>query len=610
MARRVSGWARAAVGPAAAAAVAGYGLVLRRRLAAVPVLEPTDEPAAAEHRLVTAAGVTVDDATLRAASRHARRHGLDVLDLVPADLAVEPLLAFAWRVVPGTFRDDPLATGFAADHALLVTEDVLARSQTTRTAGLDPHEMHRLSKALKRFAPRAMAHAVAPGLPARRRDDPAQRRVWVESAYAMGSPFILTLRAASVAGLAWRAARRRPWGLAGAAAFSLQPLIATVGTPFTPRDRPSRPLVRLATAAVERVAGLRPAPVDDGGSEAVALRRARYHDRLAAGIDDLFEPRLVACPACGGTDLARRVRTGDMLQNKPGEFTLDECRRCGHVFQNPRLTVDGLDFYYGDFYDGVGEEEMELLGATGFDQYAARAAFVAGHVEPRRWLDVGGGHGHFSLVARGVWPKARFDVVDLAESIELAARRGWVDHAHRGLFPELAPEVAAEYDVVSMHHYLEHTRDPGAELDAAAVALGPGGLLSIEMPDPESSLARAMGRWWGPYLQPQHLNMVTMPNLEAMLVARGFTVIDRHRHEAHQACDFGFAAFMIANRLGPPVDVPWRPAPTRWSRARRSVGFSLGMPVIGLGLVLDHLMAPLVPALGASNAYRLLARRE
>jgi SAM-dependent methyltransferase len=597
------------VGPATVAVITGWGLVLRRRLTALPVLERTDEPVAVEHRLVTAAGVTVDEATVRAASRHARRDGLDVVDLVPADLAVEPLLALAWRVVPRTFRDDPLATGFAADHALLVSEDVLARSRTTHTSGLDPHEMHRVSKALKRFAPRGMAHVVAPGLAARRHDDAAQRRVWVESAYAMGSPFILTLRAASVAGLAWRAVRRRPWGAAGAAAFSLQPVIATLGTPFRPRDLATRPLVRVATAVVERVAGLRRAPVADTGADAVAERRARYEARLAAGIDDLFEPRRETCPACDAADLAVRVRTGDMLQNKPGSFTLVACRGCGHVFQNPRLTLEGLDFYYGDFYDGVGEEEMELLGATGAEQYAARAAFVARHAEPRRWLDVGGGHGHFSLVARGRWPKARFDVIDLAESVDLAVRRGWVDGAHRGLFPELAPQVAGEYDVVSMHHYLEHTRDPGAELDAAAVALVPGGLLSIEMPDPDSWLARPMGRWWGPYLQPQHLNMVTMANLEAMLAERGFTVIDRHRHEAHQACDFGFAAFMIANRLGPPVDVPWRPRPTRWSRARRSVGFSVGMPVIGLGLVLDHLMAPFVPVLGASNAYRVLARR-
>ena len=123
-----------------------------------------------------------------------------------------------------------------------------------------------------------------------------------------------------------------------------------------------------------------------------------------------------------------------------------------------------------------------------------------------------------------------------------------------------------------MHHYLEHTRDPGAELDAAAVALEPGGLLSIEMPDPTSSLARAWGAGGGPTSSPSTSTWSRWPNLEAMLAARGFTVIDRHRHEAHQACDFGFAAFMIANRLGPPVDVPWRPPPTRWTRRGAASG--------------------------------------
>jgi SAM-dependent methyltransferase len=601
---------RAAVGPVLAAGAAGYAVLLRRRLAAFPVLEPTDEPAAVGHRLITAAGVTVDDATWRAASRHARRHGLEVLDLVPADLPVEPLLALAWRVVPPTFRDDPLATGFGADHALLVTDDVLARSRITATADLHPHEMHRVSKSLKRFAPRAMAHAVAPGLSARTRRDPVHGRAWVDSAYAMGAPFILTARAASVAVLAVRALRRRPWGRAGALAFSAQPLVATAGTAFRPADLATTPVVRMATATVERLLSLRRAPGEHAGSAEIAARRVRYRQQLDAGIDGLFEPRRPGCPACGETDLSVRVRTGDLLQGKPGEFTLDECGSCGHVFQNPRLTVEGLAFYYGDFYDGVGEEEMELLGATGATQYAARADFVGAHTEPRRWLDVGGGHGHFSLVARGVWPKARFDVVDLAESVEVAERRGWVDRAHRGLFPELAPHVAGEYDVLSMHHYLEHTRDPGAELDAAAVALEPGGLLSIEMPDPESTLARAMGRWWGPYLQPQHLNMVTRPNLERMLAERGFTVVDAHGPEAHQGADLGFAAYMIANRLGPPVDVPWRPAPTRWSHLRRSVGFSAGMPLIGLGLLVDNAMTPLVPALRASNAYRVLARLD
>ena len=33
-------------------------------------------------------------------------------------------------------------------------------------------------------------------------------------------------------------------------------------------------------------------------------------------------------------------------------FTLEQCGDCGHVFQNPRLTPEGLEFYYRDFYDG------------------------------------------------------------------------------------------------------------------------------------------------------------------------------------------------------------------------------------------------------------------
>ena len=44
------------------------------------------------------------------------------------------------------------------------------------------------------------------------------------------------------------------------------------------------------------------------------------------------------------------------------------------------------------------------------------------------------------------------------------------------MFPELAPTMAGAYDVVSMHHYLEHTREPNDELKAARRVLRPGGL--------------------------------------------------------------------------------------------------------------------------------------
>jgi hypothetical protein len=46
--------------------------------------------------------------------------------------------------------------------------------------------------------------------------------------------------------------------------------------------------------------------------------------------------------------------------------------------------------------------------------------------------------------------------------------RQWVEQAYVGLFPEMADSLLERYDVVSMHHYLEHTREPADELDAAA----------------------------------------------------------------------------------------------------------------------------------------------
>ena len=43
------------------------------------------------------------------------------------------------------------------------------------------------------------------------------------------------------------------------------------------------------------------------------------------------------------------------------------------MFQNPRLSLDGLDFYYKDFYDGLGEDGMEFVFGFGVEPYLDRA---------------------------------------------------------------------------------------------------------------------------------------------------------------------------------------------------------------------------------------------
>ena len=128
-------------------------------------------------------------------------------------------------------------------------------------------------------------------------------------------------------------------------------------------------------------------------------RRPIYEALLAEGTDRFFEAPATNCPICNSPSIGMRLETTDLLQRKPGRFRLDECGECGHVFQNPRLSLEGLDFYYRDFYDGLGESDTDGMFAISDRAYRDRARMVARHGHPKRWLDVGGGHGHFCLIA-------------------------------------------------------------------------------------------------------------------------------------------------------------------------------------------------------------------
>ncbi|MYW14833.1 methyltransferase type 12, partial [Streptomyces sp. SID2955] len=121
----------------------------------------------------------------------------------------------------------------------------------------------------------------------------------------------------------------------------------------------------------------------------IAALRPAYRADLAAGGDRFLAPRRTTCPWCASTRLSRRLCTTDLLQHKPGRFTLDACAGCGHIFQNPQLTPEGLEFYYRDFYDGLGEQRMSGTFGGRDAMYRGRAEAMLSHdPAPKTWLDV------------------------------------------------------------------------------------------------------------------------------------------------------------------------------------------------------------------------------
>ncbi|MGW7329742.1 methyltransferase domain-containing protein [Streptomyces sp. NPDC054840] len=602
-------------------AALGAGTVrARRRLRALPVLPPTPPaaagvPRAAGWRLLTARGVEPDAATFLAACAYAEGEGLRVLDLLPGDLAAERALGLLRLVDPGRYRQDRLGEGRGAGFAVLVTEEVLDRAGVDAGGPRpDPAELLALTRRLKEYAADATGLAIAPGLSCGGAGDPGgPARAAELRAQGLPPGALAAAQLGGLALLAGVAVRQGLWGAAAAGLYWLQPYLVLGGrrSALRPaglgRATAARPVRSLGAGLRTAAAAGRDIP-SDGVPEAV--RAAAYQEDLAAGTGRFLEPRRTDCPWCGCGRLAVRVRVPDLLQGKPGRFTLERCGECRHVFQNPRLTPEGLDFYYRDFYDGRGGEGAGMVFGRLGAAYRGRAEMLLPHADPVSWLDVGTGHGHFCNAARDVWPRTRFDGLDMGDGVREAERRGWVETAYLGQFPEFASKLAGRYEVVSMYHYLEHTRDPFAELDAAVTVLAPGGFLAIELPDPESRMSRLLGPFWLPWFQPQHQHLMPAASLREALADRGFTVVAEEHGAAHQGNDLFGAVALAATRLAPDPDRPWGPGPTPRARLLAHAVRVASVPCFAAAAVLDTMRTAAARRTDGGNAYRMLARKD
>lgn len=610
--------------PLVVAGLAVNGLRLRARVPArLPAAGPDPAMAApgptaqAQWAWITGQ-TTVGEATRRDATAYASAENLSLLDLVPGDLPATAARDLVRRVDPRAYRASVLAVGRSAGAAMLADPALLERARVAEPESgdtrpvLQPADVIGLARRLRPYAEGA-AIVVAAGLRSAG-DDLAMRRARLRaSGNIVGLhialevvPYALTV-IALIAG--WE------WGLAAVVAYCLQPYVIFAGTPLRPRDlhiaallRPvHEPYVWVRTAAGRWQSG-----ADRQRESDTAQAAAYYQAALAGGTGRFLEERRDTCPWCGSADLALRLRSRDLVMGKPGRFTLERCGSCGHIFQNPRLTQEGLNFYYRDAYDGLGAARAESVFLTATKEYQARARMLQPFATPKAWLDVGAGHAHFAAVARETWPDTVFDGLDQGAVIEDAERRGWITTAHRGAFPELADHLAGRYDVISMHHYLEHTREPLEELDAAARALPAGGYLLIELPDPQWQPGPLFGQYWMPWFQPQHQHMMPLSNLIGALDRRGLQPVAVERGAAHQANDVVTALYLFLMAIAPDRRRPWsaRP-PTTAATAWRVLVLAAGFPFLAAGLLADRTLGRVLARhWDRGNAYRVLARKQ
>ncbi len=147
------------------------------------------------------------------------------------------------------------------------------------------------------------------------------------------------------------------------------------------------------------------------------------------------------------------------------------CRTCGLLFSSPQPSSRRLERYYGAGGDWARSRAGKRPGKVG-GRLVERLDAVAGIKRPpagAKALDVGCGQGR--------WLNTLADYGWETYGIDPAVKVAFARHRELASIPE-----AATFDLVILHHVLEHLRAPGRMLRQVGSALKPGGWLFISVP--------------------------------------------------------------------------------------------------------------------------------
>lgn len=229
--------------------------------------------------------------------------------------------------------------------------------------------------------------------------------------------------------------------------------------------------------------------------------------------------RIKKCAVCNFTEF--------LFLFKKNGFALNKCRNCSFVFVNPRPEEKALLSYYNeDFFKG----RMKFPGrwtknyCEGTAAYTGRSkkalAKIAQYKNGGKLLDVGCGLGYLIEEARNNgWEVMGLEISDYAirqcKKKNLNVKRGQI---------EKLGGFSSFFDVIVAQDVLEHVFKPEEFLGKVNNLLKINGLLVLELPNNSSLKTNLLGKEWGEYIPPVHLNFFDKNNLSQILEKHGFEI--------------------------------------------------------------------------------------
>jgi SAM-dependent methyltransferase len=219
------------------------------------------------------------------------------------------------------------------------------------------------------------------------------------------------------------------------------------------------------------------------------------------------------CVVCHSANTTELLKASDHLTRD--QFTVWICKDCDAGFTAP--VPESLDRYYPAMYRNYGAWSRRIFEAM-YRLQTRRWSRAFG--KPGKALEVGCGHGWMLNALRGYgWrvcgvernaASARF----ATQQLRLPVLVGDLD----------ALQSAPTFDLIVMHHVLEHLPDPATILHQCAERLKEGGTLIVCVPNRGGWQFRASGAKWFHLDVPRHLTHFTPACLSRACQSSGLEV--------------------------------------------------------------------------------------
>ncbi|MCX6811167.1 MAG: class I SAM-dependent methyltransferase [Candidatus Berkelbacteria bacterium] len=226
------------------------------------------------------------------------------------------------------------------------------------------------------------------------------------------------------------------------------------------------------------------------------------------------------CPICAQEKSKKILKVRDFRYRLNYYSYLKKCDSCDSIFLSPRPTKENIgNFYPSKYFDHGGKADSRKVSLPYREFYSIVKKMA---LEPGKVLDLGCGKGDLLIGLKNQgWQCYGTEIS--RESVEYA-RRNWgiknvmVKDVERTIFE------SEYFDLIIMHHVLEHLYDPKTMIKKIKRWLKKDGILLLAVPNFNSLSVKIFKEKAFSLDVPRHLFQFTPNNLKKLIEGSGFKI--------------------------------------------------------------------------------------